>query len=82
MRVIKKTEYYDREVYCGAIGFLHKDKSVFSVPIRILQRKHNETDYKYYAGGAIVWDSTPQDEWEETLIKTKSSIRIVTCAWH
>lgn len=71
MRVISETEKYSREVYCGAIGYLHKDETIFSVPIRILQKKYNETDYKYYAGGAIVWDSTPEDEWEETKTKTK-----------
>lgn len=71
MRVIEETEIDSRNVYCGAIGYLHKDKSVFSVPIRILQRKYYEKDYKYWAGGAIVWDSTAEDEWEETLTKTK-----------
>ena len=71
MRVISETEKYSREVYCGAIGYLHKDKAIFSVPIRILQKKNNDTTYRYYAGGAIVWDSTPEDEWEETITKTK-----------
>ena len=71
MKVIEETEISDRNVYCGAIGYLHNDEAVFSVPIRILQRKHNEPDYKYWTGGAIVWDSTAKDEWEEALTKTK-----------
>ena len=71
MRVISETEKFSREVYCGAIGYLHKDEAIFSVPIRILQKKNNDIDYRYYAGGAIVWDSDAEDEWEETLVKTK-----------
>ena len=27
--------------------------------------------YGYHAGGAVVWDSNAEDEWEETLTKTK-----------
>ena len=71
MRVIDEVEPFSREIYCGAIGYLYKDEAVFSVPIRILQKKINESDFTYHAGGAIVWDSNPEDEWEETLTKTK-----------
>lgn len=71
MKVISNTERFSREVYCGAIGYLHGDEAVFSVPIRILQKKKDESFYKYFAGGAIVWDSDAEDEWQETLTKTK-----------
>lgn len=70
MKVIEETEDFPREVYCGAIGYLHGDYAEFSVPIRILQGK-DPHKYIYHAGGAIVWDSTPEDEWEETLTKAK-----------
>lgn len=69
MRVIEETEKFPREVYCGAIGYIYKDFAEFSVPIRILQKVDDEL--VYHAGGAIVWDSIPEDEWEETLTKTK-----------
>ena len=69
MRVIDELEPFDRNIYCGAIGFLSPDICEFSVPIRILYGKDNK--YTYHAGGAIVWDSTAEDEWEETLVKTK-----------
>lgn len=70
MRVIEEVEPYSREVYCGAIGYIHADEAIFSVPIRILQGD-NKGEFTYFAGGAIVWDSTPEDEWKETLTKTK-----------
>lgn len=71
MNIIDKEEIGKRDIYCGAIGFLSPQKSVFSVPIRILQKTINEASYRYRAGGAIVWDSDITDEWEETLTKAK-----------
>jgi para-aminobenzoate synthetase/4-amino-4-deoxychorismate lyase len=71
MKVIEETEPFSREMYCGAIGYLHKDEVIFSVPIRILYKKSNNNSFRYHAGGAIVWDSNPDEEWEETLTKTK-----------
>lgn len=69
MRIIDKVEKGTRDIYCGAIGLITPDETVFSVPIRILQRRGAQLLYR--VGGAIVWDSDTQDEWEETLTKTK-----------
>ena len=71
MNIIKNFEKGEREVYCGAIGMISPQETIFSVPIRILQRHQNEKVFKYRVGGAIVWDSDIQEEWEETLTKTK-----------
>jgi para-aminobenzoate synthetase/4-amino-4-deoxychorismate lyase len=57
MKIIEELENNKREVYCGAIGFISPEETVFSVPIRILQKQNNKKYYKYYVGGAIVWDS-------------------------
>ncbi len=70
MRIIEKVEKGKRDIYCGAIGLISPDETVFSVPIRILQAKQGQ-NFRYRVGGAIVWDSDIQDEWEETLTKTK-----------
>ncbi len=69
MRVIKELEPFNRNVYCGAIGFISPEVVEFSVPIRILYGKNHS--YSYHTGGAIVWDSVPEDEWEETVTKSK-----------
>ena len=71
MKVIDEVEAGARDIYCGAIGLISPDETIFSVPIRILQKKSNEKTFRYRVGGAIVWDSSAQDEWEETLTKTK-----------
>lgn len=86
MKIIDKLEGVNgrkRGVYCGAIGLIAPKKTVFSVPIRTLQRtlRHCEEGqspdaaiqkvYTCGVGGAIVWDSTAKEEWDETLTKIK-----------
>lgn len=71
MEIIDKVETGRREVYCGAIGLISPEKTIFSVPIRMLQKKINEKFFLCRVGGAIVWDSTAKEEWEETLTKIK-----------
>ncbi len=71
MKVIEKVEKNARNIYCGAIGMISPVETIFSVPIRILQKSKNDKNFKYRVGGAIVWDSDIQTEWEETLTKTK-----------
>lgn len=70
MSIIDRLEKGSREIYCGAIGFLSPDEMIFSVPIRILQRRTGADSFKYRVGGAIVWDSETEDEWLETMTKT------------
>ncbi len=70
MRIIDRVEKGSRDIYCGAIGMFSPEGTVFSVPIRILQAKRGQK-FVYRVGGAIVWDSDVQEEWEETLTKTK-----------
>ena len=69
MKVIKELEPFNRNIYCGAIGFVSPEGPEFSVPIRILYGKNNS--YTYHTGGAVVWDSAAEDEWEETITKSK-----------
>lgn len=71
MKIIDEIETGSREVYCGAIGLISPKKAVFSVPIRTLQKKNTEKDFSCRVGGAVVWDSTAKEEWDETLTKIK-----------
>lgn len=70
MEIIDELEYGLRNVYCGAIGLITPQKMIFSVPIRILQRPCGCNVFKYRSGGAVVWDSSAEEEWSETIIKT------------
>lgn len=71
MEIINKLEIGLRGIYCGAIGLITPEKTVFSVPIRILHKTNKDKNFICRVGGAIVWDSTAQEEWEETLTKIK-----------
>lgn len=70
MQIIRRVEQGVRGVYCGAIGYISpKQKSVFSVPIRILQRAKHDDLWQYRVGSGIVWDSSARAEWDEVKLK-------------
>ena len=69
IKVIKKLEQNERGIYCGAIGIITPSNIIFQVPIRTLHKQNNQKSYKINTGGAIVWDSKPQDEWDEAKLK-------------
>lgn len=73
MRRIARLEAGPRGVYCGAIGYLTgsgaERRSVFSVAIRTAVL--SGADLTLGAGGGIVWDSEPEEEYHEMLLKTR-----------
>ena len=72
MGIIRELETEARGVYTGAIGLVKPGRRArFSVAIRTLTLdKHNDIA-NYGAGGGIVWDSDPDEEWQESLTKAK-----------
>ena len=69
MEIIRDLEESPRGVYTGAIGFAAPDAARFSVAIRTIAAVGERLEYG--AGSGIVWDSVPESEWEETLLKTE-----------
>ncbi|HET7729009.1 MAG TPA: aminodeoxychorismate synthase component I [Usitatibacter sp.] len=68
MEIIDELEPHRREVYCGAIGYAAPGGRLdMNIPIRTTLCARGEL--RFYAGGGIVADSTPEDEFEETEIK-------------
>ena len=77
MEIIAGLEKGTRGVYCGAIGYWSpQGRSVFSVPIRTLQKKGKEKRWRYRVGSGIVWDSNGRAEWNECRDKCKFLRRI------
>lgn len=62
-------EPMERGVYSGAIGWLNAERCDLSVVIRTLVMEGNR--FEFQVGGGIVADSTPEDEWRETLTKAR-----------
>ena len=70
IELIQSLEQRDRGVYCGALGLIHKDKSVFNVGIRTLCKKAGKKAFSYGVGSGIVWDSVLNEEFRELELKS------------
>ena len=64
MEIIDEVEDYSRGFYTGAIGMIEADGCMdMNIAIRTLCVKDQQAIYP--VGGGIVWDSDPQEEWQE-----------------
>ena len=71
MSIIRTLESTPREVYTGAIGYVGPDRHArFSIAIRTAWTHRASGRAIYGAGGGIVWDSDPDEEFAELLAKT------------
>ena len=70
MELIHDLESDPRGVYCGALGFIGPGgRSTFNVAIRTVSI--GGTMATMGTGSGIVWDSVPEVEYEECLLKTR-----------
>lgn len=74
-----KQERDERGVYSGAIGWFGAGgRCDFSVVIRTLLLEGNR--FEFQVGGGIVAESTPEDEWRETLTKARAIAQVLGIA--
>ena len=73
MQIISELEPHNRGPYCGCLAYLGFNGEMDSA-ITIRTYAMNEQTLSFHAGGAIVADSIPEDEYQETLIKAKALI--------
>ncbi|MEA2208029.1 MAG: para-aminobenzoate synthetase [Solirubrobacteraceae bacterium] len=79
MSIIDETERMARGVYSGAIGYFGLDGSVdLSIVIRTIVMRPGATTIG--AGGAIVMQSDPEDEFDEILLKARAPMRAIAQA--
>ncbi|MCD6548078.1 MAG: aminodeoxychorismate synthase component I [Thermodesulfobacterium sp.] len=76
MEIIRELEKEPRGVYTGALGFIEpKGDFLFNVAIRTLTFKNSNKGKNFTGeagvGGGIVWDSTPEEEFQEGILKAK-----------
>lgn len=70
MEIIRELENEPRRIYTGAIGYITPQKDLFfNVPIRTILIRNNKAEVGI--GGGIVWDSTPEGEFDECMLKAK-----------
>jgi para-aminobenzoate synthetase component 1 len=71
MEIIDELESVERGPYCGAIGYMSFDGQVdLAVAIRVVSVANGRATY--HAGGGVVYDSDPKDEYVETLHKARA----------
>ena len=76
--LIEKLEPVGRGPYCGAVGWVDgdRDEGDLNVAIRTLWLESGEVHLG--TGGGITWGSTPAGEWEETELKARRLLEVVS----
>ena len=70
MKIIDYLEHNRRKIYTGMAGYIAPNGDMsFNICIRTLLGIKGM--YEYGVGGGIVWDSIPQEEWNEAQQKSK-----------
>ncbi|EJF11137.1 anthranilate synthase, partial [Pontibacter sp. BAB1700] len=72
MELIEELEVTKRGLYSGAFGYLKPDQDFdFNVVIRSLQYNATTGYLSFMVGSAITYDSIPEQEYEECLLKAQ-----------
>ncbi len=71
MEAIEKFEQQQRGIYSGALGYFGPNNICdFSVIIRTIIQQQERVEFQ--VGGGIIYDSNPEEEWQETMIKAEN----------
>lgn len=78
MQLIEHYEKTRRGLYSGAIGYISPSGDFdFNVVIRSILYNTANQYLSLQVGGAIVFDSVPEEEYEECLLKAKAMIEVI-----
>ncbi len=76
MEIIDEKEPYRRHIYTGSIGYIgFNNRMDFSIVIRTATLTGGKVFFS--VGGGIVFDSDPTDEFDETLHKAESLMKVM-----
>jgi para-aminobenzoate synthetase component 1 len=80
-RVMELTEQYEesrRGLYAGSVGYISPEGDFdFNVVIRSLQYNSTLQTLSFQTGGAITYDSDPEGELQESLLKARALREVV-----
>lgn len=71
MQIISNLEKSPRNIYTGSIGIFSNKNAVFNIPIRTIVVNKKNNSGLLGLGSGIVWDSDPDTEYKEVLLKGK-----------
>jgi len=72
MFILNELEQSDRKAYTGSVGYIGKNESDLNILIRTALIEGNKVTMRF--GGGIVWDSKPEKEYKESLVKARGLI--------
>ena len=79
MEEIEKLECSTRDLYSGAVGFFDPIEDFdFNVVIRSIVFNAQTKKISFHVGSAITYDSDPEYEYQECLLKAESLIHVLT----
>jgi para-aminobenzoate synthetase component 1 len=78
MEQLQGLEPVERDVYCGAIGWVDADNRQGELNVAIRTFWFRDGMIHFGTGGAITWDSTSDGEWEETELKARRLLRVAS----
>jgi para-aminobenzoate synthetase / 4-amino-4-deoxychorismate lyase len=72
MRILARTERSPREAYTGSIGYITPERQArFNVAIRTVILDQHTGTAQCGIGSGITWDSTPDQEYQECMLKIR-----------
>lgn len=82
MQLIEKYEKTKRGIYSGTVGYITPGKDFdFNVVIRSIMYNETNRYVSYQAGSAITFESDPESEYEECLVKAAAITQILFGNW-
>jgi len=75
VEIINENETSPRGIYTGCIGYVDNQTADFNIAIRSMM--HKDGIYHVHAGGGIVADSDPENEYDEMMLKAKNLLKAI-----
>ena len=73
LELIEKYEKNKRGLFSGAVGYISPDQDFdFNVVIRSIFYNESTEQLSFQAGSAITYDSDPEQEYDECMLKVKA----------
>ena len=78
MEIIEELEDTKRSLYSGAFGYINPGNDCdFNVVIRSIQYNASSKYLSFMVGSAITYDSDPEQEFQECLLKAKAMLKVL-----
>ncbi len=78
-QLIDKYEDVARGIYAGSVGYISPENNFdFNVIIRSIVYDKKQALLSYHVGGAITYDSVPEEEYAETLLKAAAIRQVLS----